>query len=65
MNEIKEFIERNWFATTQDAERVKEVMANMGVKDITFKVPSLGVNYATITYDDVINYAKTITDICA
>lgn len=65
MNEIKEFIERNWFATTQDAERVKEVMANMGVKDITFKVPSLGVNYSTITYDDVINYAKTITDICA
>ncbi len=65
MNEIKEFIERNWFATTQDAERVKEIMVNMGVKDITFKVPSLGVNYPTITYDDVINYAKTITDICA
>ena len=50
MNEIKEFIERNWFATTQDAERVKEIMVNMGVKDITFKVPSLGVDYP---YDNI------------
>ena len=65
MNEIKEFIERNWFATTQDAERVKEIMVSIGVKDITFKVPSLGVDCPTITYDDVINYAKTITNICA
>ena len=65
MNEVKEFIERNWFATTQDAERVKEIMVNMGVKDITFKVPSLGVDYPTITYEDVINYAETITNICA
>jgi len=65
MNEIKEFIEQNWFATTQDAERVKEIMVSMGMKGITFKVPSLGLDYPTITYDDVINYAKTITDICA
>ena len=65
MNEIKEYIETHWFATTQDAERVKEIMVSAGMKDITFKVPSLGVDYPTITYDDVINYAKTITNICA
>lgn len=65
MRELKDYIESNWFATTHDAEKVKEIMVTMGIKDITFKVPSLGVNYPTITYDDVINYAKTITNICA
>lgn len=65
MNELKEYIESNWFATTQDAERVKEIMMSIGVKELTVRVPSLGVNFPTITYDDVINYAQTITNICA
>lgn len=65
MNEVKDYIESHWFNTTKDAEKIKEVMMGLGVKELTLRVPSLGLDYPTITYDDVINYAKTITDICA